>query len=175
MKTSALWGLVLVAGGSATAAREDKGVPPASPELKVLGRFAGTWDTVATFRASGEKARDETFKGTTTVGWSLGGRFLQWRGRHPGRLEDFQLMTYDPERKEYRQWYFSSEGTADESAGRWDEKKLTMTWSGGLSGGRTMANEVRFPDKDTQEWKLVVKDRAGKVVVDAHGKLTRRK
>ena len=50
-----------------------------------------------------------------------------------------------------------------------------MTWRGDLAGGGSLVNEVRSPDKDTQEWKLIVKDRAGKVVVDARGKLTRRK
>jgi hypothetical protein len=168
---------MMVAGAWAPGAADasEKPAAPASPEHKVLDRFAGTWDTEASFRRFGAGARDETFQGATTVDWTLGGRFLQWRGNHPGRLEDLQVVTYDPARKAYRHWYFSSEGIAEESTGQWNETTRTMTWRGDLPGGRTLVHEVCFPDRDTQEWKLAVKDAEGKVLVEGHGKLTRRK
>src|SRR5262249_8038294 len=127
MRLIVIWAAVVVAGTGVSAGAEETRPAPASPELKVLDRVAGTWDTEASFRSFGEKPRDETFKGVTTIEWPLGGRFLQSRGSHPGRLEDLQMMTYDPIKKVYRHWYFSSEGVAEQSAGQWDDKKLTMT------------------------------------------------
>jgi hypothetical protein len=156
-------------------ANDKKGQPAESAELKVLDRFVGNWDMNVTISVSEGKPKEIKLTGTATIQWSLGGRFLQWKGSSTsGRFEDLQLLTYDAGRKTYRHWYFSSEGVADESAGKWDEATKTMTWKGDVGDGRTLLNVVRLTDKDTQEFNLVVKDRNGKAVTEIKGKMTRK-
>lgn len=160
-----------------TSSAENRKQPaPKSAELKALDRFAGDWDTKTNLILAGGKPKDVKLKGSATIEWTLGDRFLQWKGSSaPGGFKDLQLITFDAGKKAYRHWYFSSEGIADESTGTWDEDARTMTWNADLDGGKTMVNVVRFTDADTQEWKLVVKDKAGQAVTELHGKMTRRK
>jgi len=169
----------LPAPASAAAIDDKKDPPPPkapAAELKVLDRFVGNWDSETTVRLSEGKPRDSKLKGTISVEWTLGSRFVQWKGSSiPAGFEDLQLLTFDAGKKTYRHWYFSSEGIGDDSTGTWDEETRTMTWKGDLRDGSSLLNVVRFTDKDTQEWKLVVKDKAGKALTEMHGKLTRRK
>jgi Protein of unknown function (DUF1579) len=178
MRMNAMLAIGVAASVWAATRAEEKKEPlaPQSPELKVLERFVGTWEVETKVVTSEGKPKDVQLKGVATVEWILGGRFLEFRIRSkPGPLEDLQLTTYDAAKKTYRHWYFSSEGVADESTGKWDEEGNTMTWKADFDDGKTLVNTIRFTDRDTQAWKLVVKDRANKVVTEMQGKMTRRK
>src|SRR2546426_18095 len=84
-------------------------------------------------------------------------------------------MTYEPKKKEFRRWYFGSEGHASESSGQWDEDAKTLTWKGDLGDGITGVSKWRFSDKGTIDWSRVVKDKGGKVYSHVQGKATRQK
>ena len=94
----------------------------------------------------------------------------------PGNIEFLHLMTYDPQQKEYRQWYYAKDTpVAQVYRGQWDEETQTFTFRGTLADGVRSTSQQRFVDKDTFKWSLVAKDRAGKVVLDMEGKCVRKK
>ena len=110
--------------------------------------------------------------------WALGGKFVRGEGRwQPAGNQYLHLLSYDPEAKVYRSWYFDSAGgmPRGSTAGNWDEKTRTITWSGTDEGGTKMAGTHRFIDKDHQVWTYVITNPAGTVVLDLAGSCTRRK
>lgn len=170
-----------IVGVSATIAVAGRGqevvAPPKPPELRVLDAFVGTWNTDVHHKAAAWNPKEFKSSGTATYEWTLDGRFLQSRGlANPGKVEDLQIIGYDPEAKEYLMWYFNSQGAANGPVpGTWDPATRTLTWKGELGDGIVSQNPVRFVDKDTIEWRMTIQDKAGKLLVDVQGKLTRKK
>ena len=77
-------------------------------ELKVLDRMIGTWDVVsvrkpAIFTTSGDRVT-----GTITREWILNGRFVMGTSVNSDGSEALALYSFDPGKKEFRNWYFSS-------------------------------------------------------------------
>ena len=94
----------------------------------------------------------------------------------PSKNEFLHLMTYDPQRKEYRQWYFDKHNLAPQAyRGKWDEATQTLTFTGILADGIRSTVQQKFSDKDTFTWTLLAKDQTGKVVLDMEGKVVRKK
>lgn len=150
--------------------------PPRTDELKALDRFVGIWSTETTVRAAEWTPDARKMKGITRYEWIVGERFVQSRGRSSdGKFEESEILTYDPEAKQYQNWYFDSMGFTGDSVGQWDEKTQTMTWNGNLGDGGTLVNKVKFVNKDTQEWAILAKKKDGTLLLDMNGRLTREK
>jgi hypothetical protein len=143
-----------------------------SPEQKVLDQFTGTWKS--TFKTLKSEWTPEEVAGTSTVTGErvLGGAYLQEKHANGDGTSGLVLRTYDPERKAYRGWWFSSAGHAEESVGTWDEKTGTFTWKS-EAAGRTMTITQKFADADTLVWDVAVKAADGKVLFRMEGKATR--
>lgn len=149
-------------------------VPAADvPELKVLSHYVGKWETKIT-------SQDTPFvSAEVTAEWVLDGRFVEQTAsitviNSPEPLKFKTLMTYDPDRKEYRFWRFVSNGNVTDSAGTWDAEKKTMT-SVGRDGDVTATTTANFSKADVEEWKIVVRDSSGNDVTTIAGTNTRRK
>jgi hypothetical protein len=149
--------------------------PPKPPELKVLEQLVGTWKDEATFKTAIWTPKERKESTTQQGEWALKGRFLSLRGRNGDGGEDLQLMTFDPDQKAFRRWYFDSEGNATESTGQWDEKTRTLTWTGSLGDGVTAVSVWKFTDKNTLDWTRIAKDDKGKIYVNIEGKSVRQK
>jgi hypothetical protein len=149
-------------------------VPAKPPELKVLERLIGTWESDVISKPAEWTPKEVRTKGTLTREWVLNGRFVQEKG---GDLQNpnLCLFTYDVQKKAYRFWLFDSAGTAMELTGHWDEASKTMTWKAELGNGITTSGPMRFVDANTIEWQAVAKDKAGKVYHHMEGKVTRKK
>jgi hypothetical protein len=144
--------------------------------LKVLDRLVGTWNDEVVFKVSESNPKERRETWTYSNKWTLQGGFLESRGRKSdGKDEDLQLMTFDPEKKSFRKWYFSPDGYVAEASGQWDEKTSTLTWTNDLGDGSTGVSSWRFADKDTTVWTRVIKDKKGKVETRIEGKGTRQK
>ncbi len=163
----------LFASVSGVLARGDE-VPPKPPELEVLQRLVGSWNSECTEKQAGKETR---ITGTMTTEWVLGGRFLQCRGmRNPGRIENLQIIGFDPAKKEFRMWYFDSSGTiVGPVGGQWDENSKTLTWQYKPRDDVLLVNRVHFIDNDSEEWHATVSGKDGAVLFDQQGKSTRRK
>jgi hypothetical protein len=158
--------LLILATGIAPAneVKKPKEAPAQPAELKVLDRLAGTWKDEVVFKVSVSNPTERRETWTYSNKWTLKGRFLESRGRKSdGKDEDLQLMTFDPETKTFRKWYFSPDGYVAEASGRWDEKTSTLTWTNELGDGGTGVSSWRFADKNTIVWSRITKDKEGKV------------
>jgi hypothetical protein len=148
-----------------------------SAELQVLDRYVGTWEETVIAKPALWTPERTTSTTTTTRQWILNGTMIENKGAWlPGKNEFLHLMTYDPQRKEYRQWYFDKDNLVPQVyRGKWDEATQTFTFTGTLADGIRSTSQQKFVDKDTFTWTLVAKDRTGKVVLDMDGKCVRKK
>jgi hypothetical protein len=167
---------LLVAWLSSTA-QELKPVANQSPELRVLERFIGSWEETVVQKRAARTPVASTKKITSTRKWILGGKMIENKGAwSPDNVEFLHLMSYDPLRREYRQWYFDANNPASlgEDRGTWDEATQTLTWRGKLVDGATTETIERFTDKDNFTWTFVAKDGAGQVVLNMEAKVRRK-
>jgi hypothetical protein len=157
-------------------ARGQKPDQKRAPELQVLERFIGSWEETIELRSSGAP-KPTILKIASTRKWILDGRMIENTGTwSPGNVEFLHLMTYDPKRREYRQWYFDVNNPASmgEDRGHWDEATQTLTWRGKMEDGVTTETIERFTDKDNFTWTMVIKDRSGQVVESINAKVRRK-
>lgn len=153
------------------------------PELQVLSHWIGTWDIDMTVKVGADAAKVSRTKGKATAKWILDGRFVQQTGTLEAgdgmgmpAMKVTTLMTYDQAKKAYRSWMFYSTGTVSESEGSWAAKTRTMTTtSRDADNNWNTTIKATFPDPATEVWQILVKDGAGKVIVEVNGKNTRRK
>ena len=170
--TAAVIGASLISFAQAEETAQKK-----SPELKVLSRYVGSWKETAIVKPALWTPQRTTMTTTTTRRWILNGKMIENKGAWlPGKNEFLHLMTYDPNRKEYLQWYFDKDNLAPQVyQGKWDKATQTFTFTGTLADGIRSTSQQKFVDKDTFTWTLVAKDRTGKVVLDMEGKCVRKK
>jgi len=164
--------LAMVFGQVARAAEE---AAPKPPELKVLDRLVGTWDSESISRPAEWTPKEVRLTAVLTREWVLGGRFVQERASDSNKMEATVMFGFDPQKKVYRVWRFDSEGSALEMTLQWDEATQTLSGQTDLGNGLTNTTSIHFIDNDTHEWKGVVKDAAGKVFFDGGGTCRRRK
>lgn len=143
--------------------------PKRSPELQVLDRFVGNWETVVTNKATGDKVTS-----TQSRKWSNAGTFVLSEDQDVAtKRESHFLVTYDPKSKQYRACFINDEFTTP-LVGTWDETAQTMTWkSTDIPFQHSGVN--RLIDKDHWEWTMTITNPEGKVVLELSAKQTRRK
>src|ERR1041385_1074327 len=97
--------------------------PKPSAELRVLEDLIGTWNEVMTNRPTEWAPKAEKATAVTKREWSLAGKFIRAEGAwQPAKTDFLHLMSYDPEAKAYRSWYFDASGSMPRGsmAGTWD-------------------------------------------------------
>ena len=147
-----------------------------SPELKPLQRFVGSWKLQVVLKPAQWNPERKNTTGIAEHEWILDGRVLQCQSNSAsGDFKGLVLMSYDAEKREYRQWFFDSIGTlpTDGDRGQWNETSKMFTWKGTDRWGNTSTSVTRFIDDDSYEWVLVTKDYTGRVLSDMEGKATR--
>jgi hypothetical protein len=146
---------------------------PKPPELKVLERLVGTWNSESVSRVAVWTPVEARAKGVLTREWVLDGRFVQEKSKQSDG-DAIVMFSFDAEKKVYRWWLFNSHGHSMETQGQWDETTHTFMFTSDV-GGLKNSSTIRFIDEDTHKWTAVVKDAQGKVFYDGEGKCTRRK
>ena len=148
-----------------------------SAELQVLDRFVGEWDFDVTNKLP--NGQSITGKTSETRTWSLGGKFVRFenpQSEKPDEPEFQMLITYDPATKTYPGFLMSgsSRSVVD---GTWDPAKQIMTFRGKStdSSGVTFVYTNRFTDNDHWEVTGIIKDAAGKVIIEQIQEQRRRK
>lgn len=155
--------------------KEEKGPPP---ELQALDYFVGEWSEQAVMKKAEWTPKETTSTATGKRQWILGKRVIENRGVwQPGNIEFLHLQTYDPDRKEYRTWYFDSSGALPkgEESGQWNAKTKTFTFKGVPGPGLTSHFTGRIVDDDHWEWTYLIKDGSNKKFLDISAKATRMK
>ena len=142
--------------------------PKRTPELQVLDRFTGEWETTITNKTTGEKSST-----IQSCKWSRKGTFIQSEDQDTAtKKESHFLATYDAKSKQYRACFISDEYTVP-LLGTWDEKGQSMNWT---SADTAFKNAVvdRFIGKDQIVWTMTVTSPEGKVVLELSAMQTRR-
>lgn len=147
---------------------------PKPPELKVLERLVGKWDSESVSRVAEWTPKEGRVKGVLTREWVLNGRYVQEMSKQSDG-DAIVMFTYDPAKSAYRWWMFNSQGNNIEMSGQWDEKTQTLNCTSELGNGLTNTSTIHFLDADTHKWTAIVKDGQGKIFFDAAGTCTRRK
>lgn len=142
--------------------------------MELLDRLVGTWDVEMSSKARpGQKLKAEI-----TGRKILGGRYIEIRDRQvPTGDENYTLITYDAEKKAYRQWHYSSRWGHTEGTGAWDEATKTLSWTGQGGTTKTPVNTSlvwKLGTSGNTEFKNSVRDRKDKVLEDLEGTQTRR-
>lgn len=147
-----------------------------SEEMKVLGRFIGTWDMDLTINPTGSDVMKT--KKTEIRTWSLGGAFVRFEDAKNDKSDgpEFHLLvTYDPTTKTYPGFMMFGTGRTLVT-GTWDASTSTMTFEGkSPDDGNTFVFKNRFIDGDHAESTGVMKNAQGEVFVKQSYKQTRRK
>jgi hypothetical protein len=165
----------VTAAAAAAPAPQAQAGPALSPELKVLDRAVGAWDQRYTIKPGPWHPEEVTGTGSGVVKWAIGGRFMQVTSTLNDGTEAMNLVTYDPQRGEYRNWYFNSAGNTSETVGQWDPASQTMTWTGDAANGMKLKLTDRWVGEAKRRWTVEVKDDAGKVMFEMDAEGTRRK
>ena len=167
--------IVVTALAMGAVAAEDAAEKPAerSAEQKVLDRHLGNWQATVVIHKAKWQPNETRATGAISSVRILGGRFTQTNSEGSDGSTSIALATYDVQRKCYRVWWFSSQGTVAESKGKWDAKTKTMTWRNKNDDGVTSVGKVRYPDDNTVEWSSVAKDAEGEIGFHVEGKATR--
>lgn len=153
----------------------EKADPPLPTELKVLERLVGSWDAVAVSKPAEWTPKEVRTTSKITRKWVLDGHFLQETSESSDGTEGLWLMTFDPQMKKYRSWWFNSEGNVSKTAGDSDAIAETMSFSSDLDDGLVSRSSLRFIDDDHHDWRVVITDGTGKLYFDTKWTLTRHK
>lgn len=140
-----------------------------SPEQKVLNQWLGFWEMKYTQPKSEWTPLAKAGRAEVSMGSVMGGRYIQESSFLSDQTSNRTLFTYDTQKKQYRAWWFSSNGQTSESTGLWDDKLKTMTWTSIGDSPNTTTMKQHFVNKDTIDWEVVTQDRAGKMLFQMKG------
>lgn len=157
--------------GAASAPAQDRALPPDA--VAVLDHFLGEWETRATLRRPGERAREVHTRGQGTCARTLEGRYYEFRTHTVPRGDaELQIMTYDEAHGVYRQWVFSSDGYTHQAEGTWDSATSTLRWSGEADGTSFVILD-HFVSPERLDWTLRRTRADGQAIQTIEGQLTR--
>lgn len=148
--------------------------PDRPAELDVLEPLIGTWDAVSIAKPAVWTPQEKRITSTVTREWILNGRFVFDHSVHSSGEESHALISFDPQGKEYRGWWFNSEGHRNTNRGQWDAATKTFSYQTEPDDGKITRSIVRLITPDQHEWQIKVTDAAGKVYFDSTITTTRK-
>jgi hypothetical protein len=154
--------------------KTEKSETPLSPEMRILERWIGTWDTVAVAKPAEWTPKEARTTSTSTRTWVLDKSLVMESTQNSDGKEGLSLFTYDPKQKAYRHWWFGSEGHTTKSTCQWDDVSETLSFRS-EDNGLTSRGAMRFIDDDHHDHRLVVTDGDGKLYLDMKWTITRSK
>jgi hypothetical protein len=153
---------------------ETASVDPMPPEMAVLDRTVGDWQTSGIIK---DAKNPEGLKADwqSSVRRILGGRVIATnRTGYPGDDESYTLSTFDTFSKAYGRWSFRADGSVMEYGGLWDEKTETLKWHWAGKDGRQSSNTWNLRDPNRRDWEVVTKDALGKTTFEVQATSVRR-
>jgi hypothetical protein len=148
-----------------------------SPQLAVLARRVGTWETRTKTKPCLWAPQGAESTGIETFRWMVGGQLLLGQQRLPeGGIEQMSLITYDARDQVYRCWLFGSDPTflRGQTVGRWDQATETLTFQSDPRDELDAVVRIKLIGNDTVNWHEIRKNKAGQVLLDVEGTSKRR-
>ncbi len=155
--------------------------PPGAAKLpdtadEVLPALVGTWDVIMDLKVLNNQPANLTTKGQVVMD-VVAKRFLRRRLQGTGGqgVNQLNILGFDPATKEFRDWQFDASGSAVPAytTGRWDQAKHAITWTFELANSPSTVTTLRFDDANTVATEVIARDRAGKIMVEMRGTMTR--
>lgn len=143
-----------------------------SPQLAVLARRVGTWETKTKIKPCLWVPQGLDTTSVETVRWSVGGQILESRQRDSlSGTEQLSLTTYDARDQVYRSWFFGSDGNLPrtETIGQWDKATATLTFKSLDKDCVASVVQMKLIGNDAVNWQGTWKDKAGQIVLDIEG------
>ena len=145
---------------------------PVRADRSVLELFLGQWNVrVRTLQpAPAELTYVETY------GWVLDRKFIRSETRQKSDgTSDVVFATYDEQQKGYPFWIFSSTGSYSYLApGKWDAGRRTLEWVNPPGWDVTYVARCMFPDRQSRDCSLLIKDWKGRVLLEQEIRAVRR-
>jgi hypothetical protein len=124
-----------------------------TPELE---RYLGNWNSTTVVKARG--GPESKMTGKDVVQKTFNDTFLMVRNNSGGSTgEMIDLATFDPQKKAYRMWTYTSQGAVFEWEGKWDDAAKTLTWTAPLTGELNGTLKWNFTDAEKLEIELQVR------------------
>lgn len=147
------------------------GTPEARSDQSVLDRFVGRWRVhVKTIQP---EAPDINY--TESYAWVLDHKFLQGiTDQKPDGTKDIIYATFDANAKGYPWWIFSSSGTyVYLPPATWKSRQKLMEWESPREWDIHYKSQCFFPNENTRNCTMVMKDWKGKVILEQEWTATR--
>ena len=146
-----------------------------SANAKILNQWLGNWKSVTLLKPAAWTPEAQELSGTSKSAWILDGHFQETSSRS-GKHETREIHRYDAGSKRYHKWTFNSDGSHSFWIGDWDEESSTMTWEYVDFGVGIKGKIVdRFISDGKYESTVILKDRAGTVLLDIQSEQVRTK
>ena len=146
--------------------------PSQSANAKILNKWLGDWKSHTVLKPAAWSPTSQELSGTSESVWILDGRFLESSSRS-GAHETREIHRYDPGSRKYHKWTFNSDGSHSFWIGDWDEETSTMTWKYVDFGAGIEGKIVDRFTSGKYESTVILKDRAGTVLLDIRGEHVR--
>lgn len=152
--------------------------PASSPEeLKLVDKLAGEWTIRATMKPSLSlpNGGEETLIEKNV--WVLGGRYLWSRAYNAkGENTSMWIMTYEPNEKSNRVWFFGHDGGTGQWRVSWDANARGFHWRAiDMPPGWIGSGLNRWINDDTWDNQVLIKDEDGRAVIDMTQEKRRKK
>jgi hypothetical protein len=143
-------------------------------ELANLEPLIGTWDAVTVIHPAVWTPQEQRVTSVVTREWVLNQRFVLDRSTHSDGQESLSIIGYDPQAKEYRSWWFNSEGHRNTSRGSSGDGGRTMTLRAELEDGKIVRNLFTRTAPGQEQWRIVVTDQSNVVYFSSTIQATKR-
>jgi hypothetical protein len=140
----------------------------------MFGRFVGVWD-VATVTAPCEYQPNGGTQDWSEKVECILGRNVLWGEPLEAAPERFvRVWIYDRPKRAIRSWYIDEGGGATASSAPVERDTASLVFSASESDSISTRITHRFADADHSEWRLLMHDKAGKLLLDRSGDCMRR-
>ena len=139
-----------------------------------LRRRIGTWSNKIVQKKSAWNPQQRTIMGKENIQWILDDKFIQGDTTMEDGTKGHWLMTYDPEAKVYRNWFFSSTSfPKGDSIGRWNSELEQMEFEFKFDENLYGQMRFQFVNDNKLEWEVTIHDDGGQLMMETIGVQTR--
>ena len=139
-----------------------------------LRRRIGTWSNKIVQKKSAWNPQQITVMGEENIQWILDNKFIQGDTTMEDGTKGHWLMTYDPEAKVYRNWFFSNTSfPKGDSIGRWNSELEQMEFEFEVDENLYGQMRFQFMNDNKLEWEVTIHDDSGQLMMETSGVQTR--
>ena len=139
-----------------------------------LRRRIGIWSNKIVQKKSAWNPQQITVMGEENIQWILDNKFIQGDTTMEDGTKGHWLMTYDPEAKVYRNWFFSNTSfPKGDSIGRWNSELEQMEFEFEVDENLYGQMRFQFMNDNKLEWEVTIHDDGGQLMMETVGVQTR--